>query len=200
MPYYRRALVPGGTYFFTLVTENRAPLFEEAAARRILRGAIAECRVRHPFDLRAIVLLPDHLHLMLALPSDDADFSSRIALIKARFTHEFLAAGGTEQPRSDARHRKRRRGVWQRWFWEHAIRDQDDYNSHLNYIHYNPVKHGLVSCPHDWRYSSFHTHVRQGVYEQSWQCVCDGQVVKPPSFGQMRMGDIEGNGGGFGGG
>jgi putative transposase len=192
MPTYRRLLVPGGTYFLTLVTENRAPLFLEAAARQMLHDAIADCRRRRPFDLEAGVLLDDHLHFLITLPPGDADFSTRVAAIKAGFTRAFLAAGGAEQPRSAARVRKRRRGVWQRWFWEHRIRDVEDLNRHLDYIHYNPVKHGRAPCPHAWPHSSFQRHVRLGSYESDWQCSCNGRTCPPPDFSGLAVGEIEG--------
>src|SRR5438552_1488608 len=121
MPFYRRLFRSGGTFFFTLVTENRAPILCEDLSRTILHDAIATCANRPPFSLDAIVLLPDHFHMLITLPENDADFSTRISAIKAHFTHHFLASGGTEQVREQSRIRKRRRGVWQRWFWEHLI-------------------------------------------------------------------------------
>src|SRR5678816_3269059 len=119
MPTYRRLFHPGGTYFFTLVTENRAPILCSDSSRKILHDAIATCAKARPFSLNAIVLLPDHLHLLITLPENDSSFSIRISSIKAHFTHHYLASGGQEQLRQDSRLRKRRRGVWQRWFWEH---------------------------------------------------------------------------------
>jgi putative transposase len=194
MPNYRRAHVPGGTFFLTLVAENRAPLFNEERARRFLHDAIAHCARRRPFRLDAVVLLPDHLHLMLTLPPDDADFSIRVASIKSALTRAYLAAGGAEQPRSASRVRKRRRGVWQRWFWEHTLRDADDRNRHLDYIHYNAVKHGLAPCPHARPHSTFHRHVGDGYYEPHWQCACNGRVRRPPDFSGLAVGEMEGEG------
>jgi putative transposase len=191
MPYYRRAHIPGGTFFFTLVTENRAPILCDDLARTVLHSAIADCAQLRPFVVNAIVLMPDHLHMLVTLPEDDADFSTRLAFVKARFTHDFLACGGTEQLRSASRLAKRRRGVWQRWFWEHAIRDTADLNNHLDYIHFNPVKHGLASCPHAWPYSSFSRHVRQNSYDSDWQCTCDGQTCRPPELGTLNTHKME---------
>jgi putative transposase len=148
MPNYRRAIQPGGTFFLTLVTERRAPLFATDNARALLRSSITNCQKFHPFLLLAIVLLHDHLHLLITLPDGDSDFSRRITSIKSTFTRSFLAAGGTEQSRSRSRLRQRTRGIWQRRFWEHTIRDEDDRIRHLDYIHYNPVKHQYVDCPH----------------------------------------------------
>jgi len=126
--------------------------------------------------------LPDHLHAVWTLPVDDADFSSRWAAIKARFTRDWLDRGGEERPRTPSRVGHRNRGVWQRRFWEHVIRDEDDLQRHLNYIHYNPVKHGVARCAHAWPYSSFKKWVERDVYEVSWQCNCDGVTQKAPDF------------------
>jgi putative transposase len=191
MPDYRRAYEPGGTFFFTVVTERRAPLLCTETARSILRGIIAECQKARPFALEAIVLLPDHLHALWALPDGDSDYSTRWASIKARFTHEWLATGGQEQRRTGSRVRSRRRGVLQRRFWEHLIRDEEDFARHLDYIHYNPVKHGQVACPHAWPYSSLDKWVGRGVYEASWLCMCNGETVTPPKFEGLDQRAIE---------
>jgi putative transposase len=150
MPNFRRQHVSGGTYFFTLVTENRRAILCTESARSILHRAIDDCRRDRPFDAVAIVLLPDHLHAIWTLPHGDAGFSIRWARIKAQFTREWLTHGGQEQGRSSSRLQQRRRGVWQRRFWEHLIRDAKDYESHFHYIHYNPVKHEVVRCPHEY--------------------------------------------------
>ena len=172
MPNYRRVYIPGGTFFFTVVTENRAPFLCDDRARAILRTSIENCRHKWPMTIDAIVLLPDHLHTIWTLPTDDSDYCRRWAWIKKEFTKAWLASHGKEQSRSDSRLRNRRRGVWQRRFWEHAIRNDDDLINHVEYIHYNPIKHGLVKCPHNWPYSSFHRYVAQGVYPQDWACAC----------------------------
>lgn len=182
MPLYRRLFRAGGTYFFTLVTENRAPILCDDLSRKLLHDSIASCAKTRPFSLDAIVLLPDHLHMLIALPENDADFSTRISAIKAHFTHHFLASGGQEQSREQSRRQKRRRGVWQRWFWEHLIHNQDDLNRHLDYIHYNLVKHGLASCPHAWPHSTFARFVKTDSYVSDWQCVCDGRKYLPLKF------------------
>lgn len=168
MPNYRRAYVPGGMYFFTLVTERRAPILTEPLARRSLRRALVDCRSRWPFRIEAIVLLPDHLHTVWALPRGDAAYSLRWAWIKKEFSKAWLSGGGAEEAVSSSRRRNRRRGVWQRRFWEHSIEDVDDLERHYDYIHYNPVKHGLVRAPMEWRYSSFHRFVRLGTYSVDW--------------------------------
>ena len=185
MPSYRRRHIPGGTYFFTVVTENRQPILDAPPARDLLHRAIADCARSRPFTLEAMVLLPDHLHAMWRMPQGDANYSGRWAQIKSRFSHEWLLQGGEEQRRTASRLRHRRRGVWQRHFWEHHIRDETDFERHFHYIHYNPVKHGLVKCPHQYEFSTFHQAVRRNVYEATWCCSCDGRTAEPPSFDEM---------------
>jgi putative transposase len=180
MPNYRRALQPGGTFFLTLVTHGRRRLFDQSLARSHLRRAIAAARADRPFELVAIVLLPDHLHLILTLPIGDADFSVRLSAIKARFTRTYLQAGGTETPQSVSREESRHRGVWQKRFWERLVRDENDLIGCIEYIHYNPVKHGLATCPHAWEWSSFEGYVRSERYPREWCCACDGSTVTTP--------------------
>jgi putative transposase len=167
---YRRAFVPGGSFFFTVVTERRAPIFRDDTARRFLGAAFRECRHRWPFRLDALVLLDDHLHAMWTLPPNDTRYSARWGFIKKEFTKTWLAAAGYEQPRSNSRLNQRRRGVWQRRFWEHTLRDENDYARHFDYVHYNPVKHGYVERVRDWPHSTFHRWVNQGVYALNWGC------------------------------
>jgi putative transposase len=155
-------------FFFTLVTEQRAPILIEPLARRSLRRAFLDCRSRRPFHLVAVVLLPDHLHTVWSLPRGDTEYSLRWAWIKKEFTKSWLVGGGREQAVSDSRHRNRRKGVWQRRFWEHCIEDEDDLERHIDYIHYNPVKHGLVPAAKDWPYSSFHRFAKLGAYPPDW--------------------------------
>ncbi|HET8636305.1 MAG TPA: hypothetical protein VFL96_05605, partial [Acidobacteriaceae bacterium] len=126
-----------------------------------------------------------------SLPDDDSNFSLRVASIKATFTRDYLAAGGHEQSRSESRRHHRRRGVWQRKFWDHAIRDQDDLNNHLHYIHYNAVKHGYAKCPHEWPHSSFARAVEQNLYCPGWLCACSGNQPMPPDFSALDMTAME---------
>ena len=168
MPHFRRAYVPGGSFFFTMVTERRAPILCTDTSRLFLRTAIRECRQRWPFRIDAMVLLDNHLHAIWILPEGDTRYSARWGWIKKKFTKAYLAADGDEQARSGSRIRQRRRGVLQRRFWEHALRDEEDYARHFDYIHYNPVKHGYVESVQDWPYSTFHRWVKQGVYPQLW--------------------------------
>ncbi|MFI5380391.1 MAG: REP-associated tyrosine transposase [Tepidisphaerales bacterium] len=182
---YRRLFRPGGTYFFTAITERRVPFLTTTLARDCLHSAITECRKTRPFDLVAIVLLPDHLHCVWKLPEGDDDFPTRWAAIKARFTHAYLTAGGSECAVSESKANRRFRGVWQRRYWEHRIRYMDDLRNHLNYIHYNPVKHHHAACPHAWPYSSFNRFVGRNDYDATWLCACDGRQPKPPDFSSL---------------
>jgi putative transposase len=167
---YRRWYVPGGTLFFTLVTYRRRPLLTEPLARRCLRQAIQIVRAKRPFAIPAFVLLPDHLHALWTLPHGDADYSVRWRRIKEEFTRRYLHEGGLEVEQTVSRRRRNERGVWQRRFWEHAIRDEVDLERHFDYIHYNPVKHGLATCPRDWPFSSFHRCVCEHHYPPDWGC------------------------------
>jgi putative transposase len=163
MPQYIRAFVPGGTFFFTVaLLERRRKLLTENID--LLRGVFKAARQRNPFAIEAIVVLPDHLHCIWTLPSDDADFSTRWHDIKARFAAKIPRG----ERLSERRIRKGERGVWQRRFWEHVIRDERDYERHVDYIHYNPVKHGHVARVGDWPYSSFHRYVERGIYDLDW--------------------------------
>ncbi len=181
MPDYRRYFVPGGTYFFTLVTASRFPIFRSAQARGILGTIMREQREEAPFETIAIVLLPDHMHALWTLPPGDDDYPNRWKAIKAKFTAAWLKAGGEEQPTGDGYRRQRRRGVWQPRFMEHTIPDERDLHDHANYIHYNPVKHGHVRCPKEWPWSSFHRYVEAGDYPEDWGST-DGPA---PDFGRV---------------
>jgi putative transposase len=163
MPQYIRAFVPGGTFFFTVtLLERRRKLLIEHIDN--LREVFKAARRRRPFTVEAIVILPDHLHCIWTLPAGHADFSTRWHDIKARFAAQ-ISAG---ERLSARRLTKGERGIWQRRFWEHVIRDEQDYERHVDYIHYNPVKHGHVTRVVIWPYSSFHRYVRGGMYDLDW--------------------------------
>jgi len=150
MPNYRRLFVPGGTYFFTLnLADRRLDLLVRLIDK--LRLSWAETNQRRPFETLAAVILPDHLHMILSLPPGDDDFPRRIGALKSGFTRRL-----PEEVKSS--HRKGERGIWQPRYWEHAIRDDEDLEAHMRYIHFNPVKHGYVSVSEDWPYSTFHKH------------------------------------------
>lgn len=182
MPNYRRAFRPGGTFFFTVVTAGRARILTSDSARRMLHEAFAECARSRPFVQVASVLLPEHLHEIWTLPDGDSDYSTRWRQIKTAFTRRYLAASGDERAVTADHDRQGRRGVWQARFYEHTLRDEADLRNYLDYIHYNPVKHGHATCPHAWAWSSFHRFVREMNYDATWNCTCDGRRVVPPTF------------------
>ena len=163
MPQYIRAFIPGGTFFFTVtLLERRRNLLTEHIDN--LRAAFMAARRRRPFTIDAIVILPDHLHCIWTLPGEDADFSTRWHDIKARF-----AAQISRGERLSARRlQKGERDIWQRRFWEHVIRDAADYERHVDYLHYHPVKPGQVTRLAAWPYSSFHRYVKRGLYNLEW--------------------------------
>ncbi len=182
MPRYLRAFEPGAKYFFTVVTLGRRPILKEPDVIGVLREAFRRECEHHAFEIDAIVVLPDHVHTIWTLPEGDMRFSMRWSGIKGAFTRRFLELGGTESWRSASRLRREERGVWQRRFWEHMIRDEDDYARHMDYIHYNPVKHGYASCPHTWPHSSFSKWIKEGVYDRQWLCCCGDRSPKVPCF------------------
>jgi putative transposase len=214
MPDYRRAAVPGGTFFFTLVSHERRPILCDDAIRLALREAITTVKNKHPFTIDAWVLLPDHLHCIWTLPPGDDAFSIRWSMIKRFVTQQIAGScggahgapyggrGGSgahgapygvsqldcrvrrahhkypnqihcsdgehSAPVSASRLRRREGSLWQRRFWEHQLRDQADLNRCLDYLHWNPVKHGHVSRVAEWPYSTFHRFVREGMYPKDW--------------------------------
>ena len=164
MPDYRRAWHPGGTYFFTVNLLQRKG--NDLLTRHVdsLRDNVQSVRQRHPFAIHRWFVLPDHLHCVIELPRDDADFATRWRLIKIGFSK---ALPKTER-RSRVRRARGERGIWQRRYWEHLIRDEADFRAHMDYVHINPVKHGLVDRVIDWPYSTFHRMMAQGVYPSDW--------------------------------
>jgi putative transposase len=168
MPNYLRMHEKGGLYFLTLVTYQRQKLFSSPKTRLLFRVSVDHVMVFHPFTIEAYCILPDHIHFIWRLPEDDADYAMRIGLIKARFTKSYLLQGNREMQRDLSREKRRERTFWQRRFWEHLIRDEDDLHRHIEYIHYNPVKHGLVERVSDWPDSSFPDFVKAGILEQDW--------------------------------
>ncbi|MBD3619551.1 MAG: transposase [Chromatiales bacterium] len=167
MPNYRRSYA-GTVWFFTVVTHRRYPLFLDPVARVCLRTAVGECRGRFPFQIDAWVLLPDHLHAVWTLPETDTDYSRRWSVIKRRFSQRYRHAGGHGPP------------YWQMRFWAHRVDDSGDYRHHLDYIHFNPVKHRLVTAVEEWPWSTFHRHVEAGIYPHDWGGAAPGF---PPGTG-----------------
>ena len=160
---YRRNFITGGCFFFTVnLADRRLRLLTEHIDE--LRIAFRKVRQQHPFTIEAMVVLPDHLHAVWTLPEGDANFATRWRLIKSAFSHS-LPAG---EQISSSRAAKGERGIWQRRYWEHTVRDETDLERHVDYIHINPVKHGLVARVRDWPFSSFHRMVKLGVYPEDW--------------------------------
>ena len=161
--FYRRSLIPGGTFFFTV---NLADRQSDLLTTHIesLRQATRSVRQRHPFEIIAMVVMPDHLHAIWRLPDEDADYPTRWALIKADFSRHLPKTESIRATRS----RKRERGIWQRRYWEHQIRDDDDLARHVDYVHFNPVKHGYVERAVDWPYSTIHRFIREERVAETW--------------------------------
>lgn len=159
---YRRSRVPGGTYFFTVTLADRqSHLLTDRI--ELLREAIASVKQKHPFQIDAMVVLPEHLHALWTLPPDDCDYGNRWRSIKSAFVRALRQSGQQLAPNLKGEH-----SVWQRRFWEHTIRDDADFARHADYIHWNPVKHSSVHRVADWPHSSFHRHVRLGLRPADW--------------------------------
>ena len=176
MTNYRRNFVLGGSYFFTVnLADRRLGLLVENIG--LLRAAFRSVRERHPFTIDAAVVLPDHLHMIWTMPDRDADFALRWRLIKSAFSHGLPSGEAV----SGSRSAKGERGIWQRRYWEHTLRDQDDFARHLDYIHFNPVKHGHAARVGDWPYSSFRRWVRLGAYPKD---CADDSGKESSTFGE----------------
>jgi putative transposase len=183
MTNYRRNFVSGGSYFFTLnLDDRRLTLLTDHVD--VLRRAFRETRARHLFAIEAIVVLPEHLHAIWTLPEGDSDYATRWRLIKSAFSRALPPGESVSASRAE----RAERGIWQRRYWERTLRDESDYARHIDYIHFNPVKHRHVARVKDWPYSSFHRMVRLGVYPEDWS----GDARDVPSgadFGERRGND-----------
>jgi putative transposase len=168
MPEYRRSILPGGTFFFTVVTYHRQSILTSEISRGILHSAWIDVNERLPFTTDAVCLLPDHLHCIWTLPEGDSNYSLRWGEIKKLFTKAYARQMGPGKAPNESRQKRGEGTIWQRRFWEHTIRDLDDYHRHNDYLHFNPVKHGLAENVADWGWSSFHRFVKMGYYEPDW--------------------------------
>lgn len=164
MPEYRRIKTPGATFFFTVNCARRDGNWMLADHIDLLRECVRDVKKGHPFEIDAMVVLPEHLHCIWTLPAGDADYGTRWGLIKAGFSRVLPPV----EERSKSRVKRGERGIWQRRYWEHLIRDERDFERHVDYIHWNPVKHGWVERVVDWPYSSFHRYVRRGIVPSNW--------------------------------
>ena len=163
MSHYRRPHLAGASYFFTVaLADRRSDLLVSHIDE--LRQAYRHVQSQYPFSTVAICVLPDHLHAIWRMPADSGDFSLRWRLLKTYFSRHFPTA----VDRSSSKIRQGEKGIWQRRYWEHQLRDDDDLQRHVDYIHFNPVKHGLVSRACDWPYSSFHRYVARGWLPADW--------------------------------
>ena len=165
---YRRNLVPGGSYFFTCVTFHRQKILTTNLGRECLHEAIECVRRNHPFTIVATVLLPDHWHTIWSMPSGDEQYPLRWMRVKEEFTKLWLDRGGAELSQSESRKGHRYRGVWQKRYWEHTVRNEQDLERCVDYIHWNPRKHRVAKRVHDWPWSSFHRFVDSGHYDVDW--------------------------------
>ena len=161
----------GGYHFFTVVTYNRREFLTSDLVRPLLKEAFHHVQKELPFKTHAFCLLPNHLHCIWQMPSESCDYSKRWSIIKRLFSKKYLAVGGKELPQTGSRQKKRESGIWQRRFWEHFIRDREDFYNHMHYIHYNPGKHGLCEQPDQWPYSTYQKYQNQKIYEGfDWSC------------------------------
>lgn len=175
MSRYRRTHNKGTSYFFTVVTYRRQQILCDLQIRTALRQAIKTVREKYPFKIEAWVLLPDHLHCIWTLPPDDVNYSFRWGMIK-RLVSRACAKDYKRHDWINASKRKHREStIWQRRYWEHQIRNEQDFARHVDYIHYNPVKHGICNRVMDWPYSTFHREVARGIYTEDWA----GDKTKP---------------------
>ena len=163
MSHYRRSQQKGGTFFFTVALVNRkSNLLIEYIEH--FKQAYRKVWQDYPFESVAVCILPDHVHAIWTLPDDDCNYSLRWQLIKRYFSRKFDA----DQMRSGSKIKHREKGIWQRRFWEHEIRNEQDLQQHMDYVHFNPVKHGYVARCAEWQYSTFHRYVRSGVLPEDW--------------------------------
>lgn len=180
MTRYRRALAEGGTFFFTINAYKRQKILTHPNALAALREATEKVRAERPFEIDAWVVLPDHMHMVMTLPDGDTDYSTRLSIIKRLTSRKASHLVGVTQTASSSR--RKESGFWQRRFWEHQIRDDLDFEKHMNYAHYNPVKHGYVKSAKDWPHSTFHRHVALGHYQENWG---DVSAIQKGDFGEV---------------
>ena len=150
---YKRVFVPGGTYFFTVVTDMRQPIFSTEDAITVFKNELVKIKKDYPFKIDAMVILPDHVHTIWTLPENDTNYPTRWRLIKANFSRKWIKKFNNPLEKSPSRMRKGENTIWQRRYWEHTIISADDYYQHLDYVIYKPVRHGFGNDPKDWKYS-----------------------------------------------
>jgi putative transposase len=167
MANYRRVIINGGTYFFTVnLNDRKSQLLTQHIEN--LREAVRKVKSKYPFKIIAWVVLPEHLHCIWQLPDNDNDYNIRWRLIKTYFSKSLLNILLSDVNLSSSRTQKHEKAIWQRRYWEHLIRDENDLQQHIDYIHINPLKHGYVKAVFDWPYSTFHHYVAQNIYGNNW--------------------------------
>jgi putative transposase len=171
MATFRRSVVPGATYFFTVNTSQRIKVLTDPPFYLTIKEALRQVMAKHPFVIDAFVLLPDHMHCIWTLPQDDGNYAMRWNIIKRLVSQ--ITRNEIAPLLSASRSKRKELGLWQRRFWEHQIRVEEDFAMHANYIHWNPMKHGYVSRVVDWPYSSFHKYLRDDIYPEDWAGTVD---------------------------
>ena len=184
MSHYRRIDCKGATWFFTVVTYQRRTFLCDERVRKALRAAVRKVQSRYPFKIDAWVLLPDHFHCIWTLPYLDSNFSLRIRLLKRYLTQVCSCFLHQDKLSTPSRRRRKESTIWQRRYWEHHIRNEKDFGHHMDYIHYNPVKHGLCQSPLDWPFSTIHRLTEQGVYPEGWASDPDKGSNNKQSYGE----------------
>jgi putative transposase len=184
MSNYRRDNSQGATWFFTVVTYQRREFLCDDRVRVALRQAIRKVQTNYPFTIQAWVLLPDHFHCLWTLPEQDSNFQLRISLLK-RFVTQACSEFLHRDSSSTASRRKRNEStIWQRRYWEHKLKTEKDFKHHMDYIHYNPVKHGLGQSPVEWPYSTIHQLIKKGIYAENWACDPDNNSKDKQTYGE----------------
>ena len=184
MSSYRRLDSKGATWFFTVVTYQRRALLCDDKVRTTLREAIRKTQVKYPFRIDAWVLLPDHFHCIWTLPEGDSNFQLRIRLIKRHVTQTCSSFLHDDSLNTPSRRKRKESTIWQKRYWEHQIQTEEDFRHHMDYIHYNPVKHGLSQSPTEWPYSTIHQLTKQGVYPQDWASDPESTQSESQSYGE----------------
>jgi putative transposase len=184
MSNYRRDYSTGATWFFTIVTYQRREFLCDDKVRKALRDAIRKVQTKYPFEINAWVLLPDHFHCIWTLPEQDSNFQLRIRLLKRYVTQTCSCILHRDSLNTPSRRKRKESTIWQRRYWEHKIRTETDFKHHMDYIHYNPVKHGLSESPSEWSYSTIHRLMKQSVYPENWASKPKNTQHKDHTYGE----------------
>ena len=184
MPNYRHLTSKGSTWFFTIVTYQRRTFLCDKEVRMALRNAIKKVQTKYPLKIEAWVLLPDHFHCIWTLPDQDSNFPLRIRLLKRYVTQSCSSFLHRDRLSTPSRRRRKESTIWQKRYWEHLLQSERDFKNHMDYIHYNPVKHGFVQSPIKWPYSTIHRLTKEGVYSENWACEPDIKSNNTQTYGE----------------